>query len=57
MSSSIPSQKPGPGQQDWRVEARRWVRKRFYWPMLGTGAVVAVTAIVLLGVGGLQCEG
>lgn len=25
----------------------------FYWPMLGTGAVVAVTAVVLLGVGGL----
>ena len=25
----------------------------FYWPMLGTGVVVAVTAIVLLGVGGL----
>jgi hypothetical protein len=24
----------------------------FYWPMLGTGAVVAVTAIVLLGIGG-----
>ncbi|HSJ73041.1 MAG TPA: 2TM domain-containing protein [Miltoncostaeaceae bacterium] len=25
----------------------------FYWPMLGTGAVVAVTAVVLLGIGGL----
>ncbi len=25
----------------------------FYWPMLGTGVVVAVTAIVLLGFGGL----
>jgi 2TM domain len=25
----------------------------FYWPMLGTGVVVAVTAVVLLGVGGL----
>lgn len=25
----------------------------FYWPMLGTGVVVAITAIVLLGVGGL----
>ena len=25
----------------------------FYWPMLGTGIGVAVTAIVLLGVGGL----
>jgi hypothetical protein len=25
----------------------------FYWPMLGTGIVVAITAIVLLGVGGL----
>lgn len=25
----------------------------FYWPMLGTGVVVAITAIVLLGMGGL----
>ena len=25
----------------------------FYWPMLGTGVIVAVTAIVLVGVGGL----
>jgi 2TM domain len=25
----------------------------FYWPMLGTGIAVAVTAIVLLGIGGL----
>jgi hypothetical protein len=25
----------------------------FFWPMLGTGVIVAVTAIVLLGVGGL----
>lgn len=25
----------------------------FYWPMLGTGIVVAVTGIVLLGMGGL----
>jgi hypothetical protein len=25
----------------------------FYWPMLGTGIGVAITAIVLLGVGGL----
>ena len=25
----------------------------FYWPMLGTGIGVAVTAIVLLGMGGL----
>ena len=25
----------------------------FYWPMLGTGLAVAVTAIVLVGVGGL----
>jgi hypothetical protein len=25
----------------------------FYWPMLGTGTVVAITGIVLLGVGGL----
>ena len=25
----------------------------FYWPMLGTGAVVAVTAVVMLGVGGV----
>jgi 2TM domain len=25
----------------------------FYWPMLGTGVVVAVIAVVLLGVGGL----
>jgi uncharacterized membrane protein YccC len=25
----------------------------FYWPMLGTGIGVAVTAIVLLGIGGL----
>jgi 2TM domain len=25
----------------------------FYWPMLGTGIAVAITAIVLLGVGGL----
>jgi 2TM domain len=25
----------------------------FYWPMLGTGIIVAVTAVVLLGVGGL----
>jgi 2TM domain len=25
----------------------------FYWPMLGTGVVVGVTAVVLLGVGGL----
>jgi 2TM domain len=24
----------------------------FYWPMLGTGVVVAVTAIILLGIGG-----
>jgi hypothetical protein len=83
MSNSIHGQKPQPEQQDWRVEARRWVRKKrifytilgiyavlsfmwffidmadgteslwFYWPMLGTGSVVAVTAIVLLGVGGL----
>jgi 2TM domain len=25
----------------------------FYWPMLGTGLVTAVTAIVLVGIGGL----
>ena len=25
----------------------------FYWPMLGSGIAVAVTAIILLGVGGL----
>jgi 2TM domain len=25
----------------------------FYWPMLGTGIIVAVTSVVLLGVGGL----
>ena len=25
----------------------------FYWPMLGTGVGVAVTAVVLLGIGGL----
>jgi hypothetical protein len=25
----------------------------FYWPMLGTGVGVAITGIVLLGVGGL----
>jgi hypothetical protein len=25
----------------------------FYWPMLGTGVVVAIAAVVLLGVGGL----
>jgi hypothetical protein len=25
----------------------------FYWPMLGTGVGVAITAIVLLGIGGL----
>ena len=25
----------------------------FYWPMLGTGIAVAITAIVLLGIGGL----
>jgi 2TM domain len=24
----------------------------FYWPMLGTGVVVAITAVVLLGLGG-----
>jgi hypothetical protein len=25
----------------------------FYWPMLGTGTAVAVTAVALLGIGGL----
>ena len=25
----------------------------FYWPMLGTGIAVAITAVVLLGVGGV----
>jgi archaellum biogenesis protein FlaJ (TadC family) len=25
----------------------------FYWPMLGTGIAVAITGIVLLGIGGL----
>jgi hypothetical protein len=25
----------------------------FYWPMLGTGIAVAITAVVLLGIGGL----
>ena len=25
----------------------------FYWPMLGTGVAVAITGVVLLGVGGL----
>jgi 2TM domain len=25
----------------------------FYWPMLGTGAVVAVTAVIIFGIGGL----
>jgi hypothetical protein len=25
----------------------------FYWPMLGTGIVVAITGLVLLGIGGL----
>jgi membrane protein YdbS with pleckstrin-like domain len=25
----------------------------FYWPMFGTGIAVAVTAVVLLGIGGL----
>jgi hypothetical protein len=25
----------------------------FYWPMMGTGIAVAITAVVLLGVGGL----
>jgi hypothetical protein len=28
----------------------------FYWPMLGTGIAVAITGIVLLGVGGLFGE-
>jgi hypothetical protein len=26
----------------------------FYWPMLGTGIAVAITGIVLLGIGGLM---
>ena len=26
----------------------------FYWPMLGTGIAVAITGVVLLGVGGLM---
>ncbi|HET6950683.1 MAG TPA: 2TM domain-containing protein [Acidimicrobiales bacterium] len=25
----------------------------FYWPMLGTGVIVAITSVVLLGAGGL----
>ena len=25
----------------------------FYWPMLGTGIIVAITSVVLLGMGGL----
>ena len=25
----------------------------FYWPMLGTGVIVAISAVVLLGMGGL----
>src|SRR5262245_66286452 len=25
----------------------------FYWPMLGTGVIVAVAAVILMGVGGL----
>jgi hypothetical protein len=25
----------------------------FYWPMMGTGVVVAITSVVLVGVGGL----
>jgi hypothetical protein len=25
----------------------------FYWPMLGTGVIVAITSVVLVGVGGL----
>ena len=44
-----------------REEARRYVRRKrilytvvgFYWPMLGTGIGVAITAIALLGFGGL----
>jgi uncharacterized membrane protein YccC len=26
----------------------------FYWPMLGTGIAVAITAIILFGIGGLM---
>jgi hypothetical protein len=35
---------------DLRDDSSSWW---FYWPMLGTGTAVAVTGIVLLGVGGL----
>ena len=30
--------------------SRTW----FYWPMLGTGTAVAITGVVLLGIGGLM---
>jgi len=35
---------------DLRDDSSSWW---FYWPMLGTGIGVAITGIVLLGVGGL----
>jgi 2TM domain len=83
MSNSISTQQAQPGQQYWRAEARRWVRRQrilytmlgiyavlslmwfvidmadgtenlwFFWPMFGTGIVVAVISVVLLGIGGL----
>jgi hypothetical protein len=81
--TNIPTDGTGPGREDLRAEARRWVRKQrilytilgiyaalsvmwfaidmadgtenlwFYWPMLGTGIGVAVTASVLFGIGGV----
>ncbi len=83
MSTSIPAPKAQPGQQEWRAEARRSIRRKrilytllgsyavlsfmwffidmadgteslwFYWPMFGTGSVVAVISVAFLGMGGL----
>jgi hypothetical protein len=30
---------------------------RFYWPMLGTGLIVAITSVVLVGMGGVSGTG
>ncbi len=35
---------------DWRDDSSSWW---FYWPMLGSGTAVAITGVVLLGVGSL----
>jgi hypothetical protein len=69
MASDTPAGRVPTDPNAARQEALRWVRRKrilytilgvyavlslwFYWPMLGTGAAVAVVTVAMFGIGGL----